>query len=796
MKKVALSVTEFAVPSPRVGSIDGYSGLSRAKEVGQEIHQRVQAERSKLHPHYVAEVGIKHTLVSGAFLFEVSGRMDGLYSGNKVTVEEIKSSFNIHELLKRLKESEWNHPYCWQLKTYGYFYWLQNKIVPALTLLLVSSRNFETVEYSLKFNIEEYESWLALRLEELNQEAARAEKRSRRRKLSAGQLTFPFERPRPSQTELMRTVTEGMTNHQRMLIQAPTGLGKTVGVLFPVLKEALLRGQRVVYLTPKNSQHSVAEDAVERMRETGGTIRAMTLTAKSKMCFKNEPICNPEFCEYAKNHYSKVAALDVQEQMRKKRALTAKVFRSVAEENQVCPFEIQLDAVEDADVVICDYNYVFAPQSALSRVHSLSVDQVGKPNLVVDEVHNLPARAMDYYSPSISTFILEEMRDEFANLPKRFQIDARMHLESCIQVVKSCAPADCVKPCEIRTPLSKFASQDEDLRTFLSDYLKSDVEIQPNDVVLRLSFYWSQFAETLAYVTPEHPEFFTTFHPNPATIKITCCDASEMLKFCYDDYDQTVGFSATLKPFDYYSRLTGLQSKEIKTAEFVSPFPIERRKVLIIPQISSKFSDRERSYPRIAEAIEKIVSLKLGNYFAFFPSFDFLNRVVNNFKAPQGFTVAVQQRGMGRDDIQNVIEELKRHGSAQITFAVQGGVFSEGIDYPGNLAIGAFIVGPPLPNFDLEREKMKAFYEQHYKAGFDYAYTYPAMAKAIQAAGRVIRSERDCGIIVLMDNRFVQESYSKTMPQDWFTTSARELVSESILADVRRFWRSVAEIPS
>ena len=292
-----------------------------------------------------------------------------------------------------------------------------------------------------------------------------------------------------------------------------------------------------------------------------------------------------------------------------------------------------------------------------------------------------------------------------------------------------------------------------------------------------------------------HEEFFTTFGPNPATVRITCCDASAMLKDCYDEYSQVVAFSATLKPFDFYSRLAGLHEKNLKTAEFTSPFPRSHRKLLIIPQISSRYSDRERSAPRVAEAMQKIAALKRGNYFAFFPSFDFMERVFARFQAPEGFQTLKQERHMKRDEIDHVLGLLSEPFSARIIFAVQGGVFSEGVDYPGDMVIGAFVVGPPLPGFDLEREKMREYYDKNYGAGFDYAYTYPAMAKAVQAAGRVIRSESDRGIIVLMDNRFVQPSYVKSMPQDWFVESPRELVSERILSDVAAFWSTATLAP-
>jgi DNA excision repair protein ERCC-2 len=249
-----------------------------------------------------------------------------------------------------------------------------------------------------------------------------------------------------------------------------------------------------------------------------------------------------------------------------------------------------------------------------------------------------------------------------------------------------------------------------------------------------------------------------------------------------------VGFSATLKPFDYYARLSGLDPGTVRTAEFHSPFPKELRKLLIIPQISTRYAQRERNYAKIADAVQRITGLRRGNYFVFLPSFEFLERVVALFQPPEGFTVLRQEREMKAARVEAVLDHLRTQSVPTIIFAVQGGSFSEGMDYAGEMVIGAFVVGPPLPNYDLEREQMRAYYQRQYGAGFEYAYTIPAMAKAIQAAGRVIRSETDRGLIVLMDNRFMDTSYSRSMPVDWFDSDVTELVSDSILKEVAEFW--------
>ena len=794
MKKlITIPLRDFAVPAPRTGSIEAHSGYGRSAADGIEIHTRVQKQRAKQDPLYQAEVPVSCLFERGGFSFQIDGRMDGIFRHDPPKIEEIKTTFSLRELSQRLSGNPLDHPYSLQLLTYGYFHWRQHQILPNLFFHLVSSRNNDTDDIELALDIPQYELWLDLRLDELAREAKLAEKRTARRRKVTTSFAFPFDNPRPGQIDLMQTIEQIMVEKQPMLLQAPTGLGKTVGVLYPVLKEALIRGQRVVYVTPKNSQHSVAEDAVTRFQETGTKLKSLSITAKSKICFKNEPLCNPDYCEYALNYYGKVHEQGVLSLLAKKRKLKSRTFRDLGEQYQVCPFELQFDSAREVDLVICDYNYVFAPRSALNRMTEIVVDQIGKPNLMIDEAHNLPSRAMDYYSPSLSAVLLERMRDEIQQVDSRFRYEAEELLNSCLQAVSACRNTDNSKPMRIKPPVELFLDQQARLTAFLSRYLDSAVEIQHQDVILRLCYYWAEFTETLEYIgDPDHQEFFTTYHPHPTggTVKITCCDASTMLKDCYKEYEQVVGFSATLKPFDYYVRLSGLDEEKIRTAEFESPFPSDHRKLLIIPQISTRYNHRERNYAKIADAVQRISALRRGNYFVFLPSFEFLERVTAIFLAPDGFTVMRQERGMKAAGVEAIVESLRSQSIPTIVFAVQGGSFSEGMDYVGEMVIGAFVVGPPLPTYDLEREQMREYYQRRYGAGFDYAYTIPAMAKAVQAAGRVIRSKTDTGLIVLMDSRFLEASYSQSMPTDWFDSDVREIVSDSILSDVAGFWKT------
>ena len=785
MKKISLSLVDFAQPAPQYGSIEVQGGVLDSALLGQEIHRQVQTERSVRSPQFSSEVVVAHEFVSDKYVFKVAGRMDGFYQGPVPRILEVKSAASLPDLARSVRDPR--HPYVLQLQTYGYIHWLQKGILPELELFLVSHRGGQSESQMLSLDLPLYEAWLKRRLDELRDQADRMAKHMARRRRAATELKFPFSSMRSGQQELMTETSRSAAAGGRLLVQAPTGMGKTVGVLFPNLQDALARGQRVIYVTPKNSQHAVAEEAVQRLEEVGSKIRTLTITAKSKICLKEKVLCNPKYCEFAKDHYEKVASQGVHERLRRKRRLTARTFRKVAQDCQVCPFELQLDMAVESDVVICDYNYAFAPRASFGRLSSNGLGQKGKPNLVVDEAHHLPTRAMSYYSPRISRSELLQLRSQCAD-----DRAVAALFDQALLALQACCPKDGLpsgKAASVPPSYQAFLALEQNLRDELQ---RSEPDRSATEALLQLYFLCVEMVAALQLIEVENrKEFVITYSEQggDAVLQVSCCDAAEMLAPIYSNYAAVTAFSATLKPFDYYARLAGLA--EARMAEFASPFPEDRRKLLLIPQISSKFSTRSQNYPRIAEAITRLTALRLGNYLAFFPSFEFMRQVASRLLTPAGFSVIQQERGWVANDVTKLQDSLREPGSARIVLGVQGGVLAEGVDYPGEMVIGAFVVGAPLPNFDFQREQMREYYEEKYGAGFDYAYTYPAMSKAVQAAGRVIRTETDCGLIVLMDSRFAEETFSKAMPQDWFCKSPREMISAAILTDVREFWQRV-----
>ncbi len=782
-----------------------------------------------------------HRAKAGSFLLLLSGRVDGVVGSSWDEIEEIKTDDNI-ERLREILLRENDHPYWLQLKSYGYMRYLASGRVPELSLVLVSQRKGSHEKLRCWLDIEDYERWLHLRLLEIVDEFETFQGNKERRKALSARLSFPFQERRKGQQELMEEVSTAVTNGTTLLLQAPTGSGKTVGVMYPALQSSLSRGAQLIYVTPKNSQHNVARQAIERINETSilqkqdvgrkrkrntrrrkgrsidnehltvdapgdspaenldetaaiskadAELKSLILTAKSKLCLKEQMICHPDYCEFAKDYYGKVYENDLVRVVSDHAVVDAGVLERYAREYEVCPFELSLDCIKNVDVVVGDYNYVFSPTNITGRFqYSLSAKKE-KPELIIDEAHNLPARAESYYSASISVDDLRNFRRQIDALPSNLSgnslaavLDEFIKLIDQYRSLKSGTKYDDEVVDIDREHVRLLA---EESAQFAAQYISTLEMVAVDDPVLSAHRTIEGFSSILEYISDE----FKLLYKRTAggTLKVVCCDASKFLADSYKLFNSTVAFSATLKPFEYYADLTGIShaDADYRTRELLSPFPKKNRKLLVIPQVSTTYTDRRRFYSKIAEAIGKIVSIKPGNYVVFFPSFDFLQKVAE-LSEIHGSELVLQEKGISKRRMEDILSRLEGKDSRIVLFAVQGGVFSEGVDYPGDMLSGAIIVGPAIPTYDKERELLIRYYQERYGQGERYGLVYPAMAKAVQSAGRVIRSEHDRGLIVLMDRRFINQEFTSVMPGDWFDSSVAELVSQTILSDVKEFW--------
>jgi DNA excision repair protein ERCC-2 len=823
-KTITLAIRDFALPVPRTGSIEVNSGYgqifapagSQAAR-GREIHSSLQKARQKEFAVYKSEVKLADKFESESFIFSISGRMDGFVDGLQPMIEEIKSSNQPLELVELLREDA-SHPYCLQLATYAYILYREREVVPRCHFVVTDTKGEIIDEFDYSFDVKTYEKWLALRLVDLEREALAEEARRTRRQAVAEHLQFPFKQPRPFQRDLVDNLAEDLKESANIIVQAPTGLGKTIGVMYPTLLDSLRKGERFIYVTPKNSQHAVAQDAVTRLSQTiaeaDQALYSTTLNAKAKMCLKEEVICNPTYCQYARDYYTKVDAAGLVDKLAQVKHLGAEEYRAFGEEYEVCPFELSLDTVQNADVVIGDYNYVFSPRNILGRLTFSLAKTNEKPNLVIDEAHNLPGRATDYYSRVLSTKDLVELGSSLSDLGFDIAVEGKKIVSNILFTISTVGRTFNQKDSKVSLSPLLFESQLADLQALAGRYIeskrgakevtdaKADGKGKKKDSLLTLLNLMTDFSEALGYEGDEFLHLYTRTKTMDGgieeTLRVVCCDASAKLKLAHKEFAHVVAFSATIKPFDYFSQLSGMHEDDLKTREYMSPFPSEHRKLLIIPQVSTKFSERAKNYGKIAEAVSRIIAVRPGNYFVFFPSYGFLSSVYDKVRllVSEDVRLVRQESEMSQTKAQELLNSLLAKDKPTLVFAVQGGVFAEGVDYPGEMIIGALIVGPGLPNYNFEREQIRQYYDSRYGSGFDYAYIFPAMAKVIQAAGRVIRSDTDRGIIVLLDSRFIEKQYALAMPDDWFDKNASELVSRSIIHDIKSFWEAQVADPA
>jgi len=815
-KRIRIAVRDFCSPRPTSGDIDVRKDWIASDPVlGTEIHTKIQQSRILEYPGYRSEVSLTAVVEIDDWSVEVSGRLDGLYSGETDEIcEEIKTTFVPRRLRSALEQSmrrddpEQFHPYILQALVYAWIRAQSEQGAVSARILLVDARTETEELIELSRPNARLADWIRVRAGQVvTQEISRRKFVARSKRL-ARDLKFPMPSFRPGQNDLISAVESACKSNGRLLVQAPTGLGKSIGVLFPAVRSGMQSGRKVLCVAPKNSQHEVAEKAVESME----TPRVLTVTARAKICMKTEVRCDPDWCEFAREHFTKVTQGKLLEKIAKKTVINAGVLRKFARKYQVCPYVLGMQTAERRDVIISDYNYVFSPGSTMER-DCYGEDAVRPPpHVVIDEVHNLPARAMDYLSPEISTRLArvaeEAVAADGADPSSSIHVDAHdlcVAVEAMLESICS-APTARSGDAEIliaRELLDKdawagiamrfsrwFADHSDDRPEGAS---ASETSVAMFTRLRELSWAVSAFAEVLTLAAET---IFPTAQwvGTDLTLRLNCCDASLLLAEKFKLLGAVVGFSATLKPFPMYANLGGFRGTALTTLEIPPPFPPENRRIMLVPQISTRLADRKLHVGRIAELLTRVVATRQGNYMAFLPSFGFLHQILDALQSrndTSGITIRVQPGGGSSKESQALIDALRApraSGDSLLILAVSGGVLSEGVDLPGDALIGAFVVGPPLPAASPVREQFRRYYQKTYGDGFNYAFVYPAMARAIQAAGRVIRTVTDRGIIMLIDGRFAEKAYAECMPCDWFRESSRELIPKSIITELQDFW--------
>ncbi len=777
-RRIRISVRDLVEFVMRGGDIDNRrlgSAEREAMQAGGRVHRKLQRSMGK---GYQAEVTMKLLVDEGEFSISLEGRADGvLTDGTGVTIDEIKG---VYRDIDRLEEPEPVH--LAQAMCYGHMYCKNNGLAQIAVQVTYCSLETEAVRrFRREWTAEELEEWFAGLIHEYVKWARYLYEHGLKRSESLRELAFPYPY-RPGQKELASSVYRVIRRRKNLFIQAPTGVGKTLSVVYPALK-AMGEGQadKIFYLTARTITRSVAEETFSILEKRGMYLKSVTIMAKEKLCVLEKPSCNPEDCPRAKGHFDRVNDA-VYEVIHRESGITREVLLRYAERYQVCPFEFCLDVSSWADAVICDYNYVFDPNVRLKRYFSEGVS--GEYLFLVDEAHNLVSRAREMYSARIckeDVLLMKKLlKGKNSKLAKLLDRTNRLLLEMKRES----------ETCVVRDNVNPLAALLQSLYGELEQELEENRQLEDREQILDFYFRLRDFLTVHNSLDDAYTIYSELSEDGRFMVRLFCMNPAGHLKECLEKGRSTVFFSATLLPVNYYKELLSGNLEDYAVyAE--SPFPKENRLLLVADDVSSRYTRRNlREYEKVAEYIREAVSAKRGNYMIFFPSYAYLHEVAGLWEAKpaEGVTVVCQDSRMSEARKEEFLRQFEEERTDTLAaFCVMGGMFAEGIDLKEERLIGAIVVGTGLPMVCTEQELLKAYFDRQGKRGFDYAYQYPGMNKVQQSAGRVIRTMEDKGMILLLDDRFLRGEYQALFPREWLPFRVVNL--RNVGAAVREFWR-------
>ncbi|MFO7716505.1 ATP-dependent DNA helicase [Desulfosarcina sp.] len=759
----------------RAGDLDmRFAAPGRPLE-GIRAHQKIQ----RLRPEgYRAEVPVSIEVETADLILVVGGRIDGVLTTEEETiVEEIKSTTkDLTDVEKAKDPCHWG-----QARVYAYLLSREHRLA-AVTIRLTYCHldSGEVLEMVEQLTGDQLASFFQELIDRYLKWATTLAQWRRIRDAAILVLDFPFSHYRTGQRAMAVTVYRTIRDGGQALIQASTGIGKTLAALFPAIKTlAEGRVERIFFLTARNTGKASAISALDMLQQKGLRLKRVTLTAKDQICFCPQATCNPEVCTYASGHFDRLqAAMD---EAFARDNLDRDTIEAVAKAHRVCPFAFSLELSLWADCIICDYNYAFDPRVYLKRFFD---EESGVYAFLVDEAHNLVDRSRDMFSARLSKSAFLELR----------------------RAVKVHLPAVYRAAGKINTWMLSAGKQARQTGGFKSEQGLPDGLEPLLRVFLRVSEPWlarnqaTPYRETVMEryfevsgflrVWDQYDDSYVTFHEAVGTdlhLKLFCLDPSRQMRSALQRSRAAIFFSATMTPASYFQEVLGCEASATRL-EIPSPFPQKNLAVFVATGISTYYAQRELSADRIVLLARTFIQAKKGNYLFFFPSYAYMTMVVERWMAcgVLDFQIIVQTREMDAAGRACFLDRFSVENQATlIGFAVMGGIFGEGIDLVGERLSGAVIVGVGLPAVCPERELIRGYFDGR-GTGFDFAYRFPGINRVLQAAGRVIRTDHDRGAILLVDQRFCRPDYQGLLPAHW---SAAKVSSEGQLeAGLKQFW--------
>lgn len=754
--ELQVSVRDLVYYSLRSGDLDLTTFGKENPLKAIRAHQKIQRSRPN---NYEAEVTLSHKIETDSQILIILGRMDGIYRFDSgIVIDEIKTT---KKPLSNLTEND--NPHYWgQAMCYAYIYSVQNKINDLeiqLTYYNIEDNNIR--EFKKPYQITGLSEFFSNIIGHYLKWAKIVDNWKNLRNNSIPNVQFPFPGFRPGQETIIMDIKKALHNSSNILIEAPTGIGKTMAAVFPAIKSLLKNKKyRIFFLTARTTGSKAAEKTIDILREKGLRLKYLCLTAKEKACFKPGVACNGMECEYARGFYDRINNA-VQDSFINE-AFTFGLLKNIAERHMVCPFELSLELALWVDFIICDYNYVFDPRVYLRRFFE-NEDLIKKHVLLIDEAHNLVDRSRDMFSAALNKKAILILRRALKNhLPhiysklgklNSFFLKSKKNIQGKHLIMENC-------PEELPTLLLSIMHSAE-------KWLSLNIQATYRKDLLAYYFEVRKFVNTLEMYDKDYKTYFQKTNDD-IYIRLFCIDPSRLLSKIFEKQITSIFLSATLSPSNYFLKIFGC-SHNTSVSILTSPFKTEQLCTMIIPSISVLYKHREKTKNEIAIAIYNLVNQKRGNYLVFFPSYSYMDMVDKIYcNIDQDSKVSRQSPSMCLQERQLFLDQFssEKTNISLLGFAVMGGFFSESIDLVGDRLTGAVIIGVGFPQICIERDIIKDYYTPSGK-GLLYSYQIPGMIKVLQSAGRVIRSEQDKGIIMLIDSRYILSPYRYLLPKHW-----------------------------
>lgn len=764
----------------REGDIDNRSSRAMSADAmmeGTRIHRKIQDSMGK---EYQAEVPLSLVVEGDLYELTVEGRADGIFTEDgKCFVDEIKGMYRKVELFEKPVFVHRAQAMC-----YAYIFALQNNMETiGIQMTYCNLETEQTKYFREEFSFEEIKKWFDDLMEEYGKWATFQCEMKNQRQASIKELDFPFEY-RPGQKKLVSDVYRTIMRQKLLFMQAPTGVGKTISTIFPAVKavgEEL--ADRIFYLTAKTITATVAKETFALLEKNGYRAKTIQITAKEKLCPCDEMECNPVTCPYAKGHFDRVndAVFDL---LHRCEMIERDDILSQADRYTVCPFELCLDTASWCDNVICDYNYVFDPNVYLKRFFQEGIK--GDYIFLIDEAHNMVERSRQMYSAQI-------YKEDFLTVKRIMKDHSRSiekALEKCNKILLGMK-----RECENYTVYDTFGNMVFSfmrLMTLLDEFLQKANEFPGKRDVMDFYFELRNFLNIYDLVDEHYVMYSELEADGRFMLKLFCVDPSLNIQKRLDKGKSAVFFSATFLPVNYYKSL--LSTKKDNYAIYAdSTFDSKKRLLAMATDVSTRYTRRSRSeYERIAGYINAVVAQKTGNYMVFFPSYKMMNDVADIYceKYADETELMLQKNNMSEAEREEFLDRFSEESDRTlVAFGIMGGIFGEGIDLKNDRLIGAIVVGTGLPQISNERTILKDYYDAENGCGFDYAFRYPGINKVLQAAGRVIRTTEDTGVILLLDERFWQREYDLLYPREWSDRKPCNIANVGKL--VADFWEQI-----